>query len=756
MRIIRESYSPDVLEDLVSSYRDFYSPEEHRSIWKEIIHDYHDEELANDVLAALEDEYDQYGPGYMREGVDKKYYVKINGQYLKGKNKFSKKPVYFETDEEPTQIINQMKKDGTLSKNAKPKVKSIKEHLGDDFEDDFDYDGEIEDGFDPNINGIENAQEAMWMDEYEDDLVDTGIPVYKRGIRKDSDRLSDEYLDMIASDCDEEIVRTPFGKRFISRQVKEDISKAYNNRDYIHSISDMASVEHMRISKYFLDAIDAPEELKEKFEDFKSKYGKYPQFAYNSKFRSTKEKTSISFQKTINGKHVETFFTEDDIETLVNCWVDTYNSIKEYENSRSNVEKVVENVCDFVKDNKLAIGCAIFGVAALAGVIPAIVNKYKSEADIRDAVSYFMNSVDWDENDRNKTTVTTYTSFDSKGNAHTNTRTITRYGNKSTSESIFRAVAKYAKKNGITVRDAFHKLDGVKSKTLFGKETDEDFYRFDILKDNDGVLTLNVWNNAGRKPKTFEIDTNSYQRIGDVQFSWNESRKRIGRVKESKIVSDGASEYQFEKKLMQFFDDYLAQPIVKAKAIRGDKPKPFTYREWDDRGSYFYEVSLFGEYEDDVIIELHSAMIGGGCTYRLLTGDGSNCDHWMGMSLDEFEKDLNECFKVALGNKGQRVNESKKLKEFRPSKFRYDLDKQVSNKERWNLKMDIESLKKKLTDLQNTTSNLPDEYVSDLCDTDSYPFDDDIDNETSLGDWCNEVDDFLTNALQLEDKGQWI
>ena len=630
MRIIRESYSPEVLEDLVSSYRDFYTPEEHRSIWKEIIHDYHDEELANDVLAALEDEYDQYGPGYMREGVDKKYYVKINGQYLKGKNKFSKKPVYFETDEEPTQIINQMKKDGTLSKNAKPKVKSIKEQFGDDPEDDFDYDGEMEDGFDPNVNGIEDEQEWMWDEEYENDIADSGIPVYKRGLRGDSNSLSDEYLDMLATDDDEEVVRTPFRKRFVSRKVKEDILSK-SNRDYIHNVSQMATVEYMRVSKEFLDAIEAPEELKEKFESFKTKYGKYPEFAYNSKFRSTKEKTSISFQKTINGKHVATFFTEDDIETLVNCWIDTYNSIAEYENSRSNVEKVVENVCDFVKDNKLAIGCAVFGVAALAGVIPAIVNKYKSEADIREAVSYFMNSVDWDENDRDKTIATTHTSVDSKGNLHTTTRARTLSGNKNTSKAIFTAVAKYAKKNGITVRDAFHELDGAKTRTLFGNITDEDFYKFDIIKDNNGVLTINVWNNAGRKPKTFEIDTNSYQRIGDVQYSWNESRKRSGRVKESK-----------------------------------------------------------------------------------------------------------------------------KIKEFRPSKFRYDLDKQVSNKERWNLKMDIESLKKKLTDLQNTTSELPDEYVSDLCDTDSYPFDDDIDNETSLGDWCNEVDDFLTNALQLEDKGQWI
>lgn len=305
------------------------------------------------------------------------------------------------------------------------------------------------------------------------------------------------------------------------------------DRDYIIGLRG-EYLQGIRISKKFLDLIDAPEELKAKFEQFKSKYGKYPQFRYNSELGNGADNTCIYLQKTINGINVENFFTEEDIETLVDCWVDTYTEAYDWLNARSTVEKVVENVCDFVEDNKLAIGCAIFGVAALAGIIPAIVKKYKSEADIREAVSYFMDSVEWDENDRNKTIHTTYTSVDSKGVAHTNTRTITRYGNKSTSKDIFTAVAKYAKKNGITVRDAFHELDGKKSKTLFGKETNEDFYRFDILKDNDGVLTINVWNNAGRKPKTFEIDTNTYQRIGDVQYSWNESRKRSDRIKENR------------------------------------------------------------------------------------------------------------------------------------------------------------------------------------------------------------------------------
>lgn len=53
--MFQESYSPDVLDDLVSQYRDFYSSETHSEIYQEILEKYHDEDLANDVLAALED-----------------------------------------------------------------------------------------------------------------------------------------------------------------------------------------------------------------------------------------------------------------------------------------------------------------------------------------------------------------------------------------------------------------------------------------------------------------------------------------------------------------------------------------------------------------------------------------------------------------------------------------------------------------------------------------------------------------------------
>lgn len=81
--------------------------------------------------------------------------------------------------------------------------------------------------------------------------------------------------------------------------------------------------------------------------------------------------------------------------------------------------------------------------------------------------------------------------------------------------------------------------------------------------------------------------------------------------------------------------------------------------------------------------------------------------------------------------------------------YKKKVNNMVSKKDKWNLKMDIESLKKELVDLQNTASQLPDEYVKEVCDFDSYPFDDEIDDDQNLNSWCTEVDNFLDDSLNM-------
>ena len=300
------------------------------------------------------------------------------------------------------------------------------------------------------------------------------------------------------------------------------------DREYVFDISE-TNLTNIMISERFLDIIGVSDELKNKFKDFETQYGRMPKFSYGSSLDN-----KIEFQKTINGKKVADFFTEEDRNEIVRQWIKTYKDVSDEENIyKESADAVIDKTTKFIKENKLGIGCAIFGVCALAGIIPAICNTYKNGKDIREAVEYYMGQVEWDKNDESKSIHRSIYSIDAKGNPTTHVHHSILAGNKATAKEIFNVVAKAAKKNGTTVRQEFHNLDGKKVKGLGGKDTDEDAFRFNILKDKNGVLTIEVWNQAGRKPKTFEIDTNSYQKIGNVQYSWNESKEQ--KINKSKI-----------------------------------------------------------------------------------------------------------------------------------------------------------------------------------------------------------------------------
>ncbi len=67
--------------------------------------------------------------------------------------------------------------------------------------DDFDYEGEMEDYYNPRENWPENDMEQMWANEDDALIADSGIPVVKSNIfGKDTDNLSDEYMDMLDVD----------------------------------------------------------------------------------------------------------------------------------------------------------------------------------------------------------------------------------------------------------------------------------------------------------------------------------------------------------------------------------------------------------------------------------------------------------------------------------------------------------------------------------------------------------------------------
>lgn len=295
-----------------------------------------------------------------------------------------------------------------------------------------------------------------------------------------------------------------------------DYTMSKGDRQYVMQTKN--NFKGNRISERFLNVIGVSQKVKDKFKDFENKYGKMPQFFYTSRFTQIKGNAHIEFQKTIsvNGKthDVSDFFTKEDTDEIIDKWVDTYNkAVEEHDIYKETPEAVVDNVVQFVKKNKLTTGCAIFGVAALATVIPTMVDAYKSNEDIREAVEYYMGTIDWDLNDGGgyKIGVTYYGGRTRATHKHVK-------GNKEETKDILVAVTKYAKNNDVTLNEAFHILDG---KKFLGVDN----YKFNILEDNDGILTLQVWSKTGKSPKTIEIDTNTYQRIGNATFTWQESIK---------------------------------------------------------------------------------------------------------------------------------------------------------------------------------------------------------------------------------------
>lgn len=122
---------------------------------------------------------------------------------------------------------------------------------------------------------------------------------------------------------------------------------------------------------------------------------------------------------------------------------------------------------------------------------------------------------------------------------------------------------------------------------------------------------------------------------------------------------DDADWNDFHHKILQFFDDGLGDSITHRE--RNEDLKPFTYITYptDNGTSRCYEVSLDGEYEDDIWIEIGRLNIEGRMKYTLFTSDNGKSSIWTGFSLADLESDLNDCFKIAIRNRNS-VRESVK------------------------------------------------------------------------------------------------
>lgn len=71
----------------------------------------------------------------------------------------------------------------------------------------------------------------------------------------------------------------------------------------------------------------------------------------------------------------------------------------------------------------------------------------------------------------------------------------------------------------------------------------------------------------------------------------------------------------------------------------------------------------------------------------------------------------------------------------------------ISQKEKNNLYADIKDFEQEFRDLQQTARELPDDYIENICDTNSYPFDAVIDDVDDVEDWCHEAEEFLKSDI---------
>ena len=156
---------------------------------------------------------------------------------------------------------------------------------------------------------------------------------------------------------------------------------------------------------------------------------------------------------------------------------------------------------------------------------------------------------------------------------------------------------------------------------------------------------------------------NSYEEADEAGYAAKlpgtyHSVKRLGRVAESRVKPGNNGLEQLDQVVLNYFAEGLGDPIVENT---GADPKSFTYRMKQGMLEKTYLVSLDGEYFDDVWIKLKNLDIGSQTSYVVSAGEEY---YWSGMSVEELQADLEDCFaNVALPNR--HLHESSKGKKMR-------------------------------------------------------------------------------------------
>lgn len=146
-------------------------------------------------------------------------------------------------------------------------------------------------------------------------------------------------------------------------------------------------------------------------------------------------------------------------------------------------------------------------------------------------------------------------------------------------------------------------------------------------------------------------------------------------IKESKVKA-GGNFFNFEAEIKEFLQyDAAAEPIREVNPKKGPS-ESFTYYETIvDSHLRLFQVSLNGEYYDELWIAIQNTGISGSASYIISTFENEKEVYWTGMSTLDLKDDLREAFQVAFEERFK----SKKFKSINLKENRFYKDPELTS-----------------------------------------------------------------------------
>lgn len=184
----------------------------------------------------------------------------------------------------------------------------------------------------------------------------------------------------------------------------------------------------------------------------------------------------------------------------------------------------------------------------------------------------------------------------------------------------------------------------------FDEEEEEEITEFEVAV-NDGDKIIKVWKDGGKWKASGGRSFMGYLKPRDV-VEW--LRKDFGSAwlveSKSKVFKNILKETRKDRnsgdeasRLWSRLKDFLEGEL--RKISKNDDPSPHSYRVLEDGPDrYAVDISLEGKYYDEVFIHIYSPLIGPIGVYVITSLKDDKEITWHGIDVEEFTKDLEDCF----------------------------------------------------------------------------------------------------------------